>query len=263
VTEPPERAPVAGSGCFETPPARYASGWYPDPTGRFDLRFHNGRDWTADVARDGERFVDPAGIGPGPAAPSAAERRSGVATAAMVLGIVGLSLAWLPILGVLGAVSALAAVALGVLALRRARPDGPTPDAGRSRAVVGITTGVGGLLGAAVGVYLTIVVLDVYSDYLEPEPAETRVVACELAGSRATATVEIRNVGDEAEDYSVVVAFVRPGTDNAHRTDRVEIDDVAPGATAVFEAQRQVELDEVDCLVTEVTGPLPFGISLD
>ena len=73
-------------GCFETPPARYASGWYPDPTGRFDLRFHNGCDWTADVARDGERFVDPAGIGPGPAAPSAAERRSGVATAAILGG---------------------------------------------------------------------------------------------------------------------------------------------------------------------------------
>jgi hypothetical protein len=262
VTDRPDRAPAAGSGDLHTPPARYASGWYPDPAGRFDLRFHNGRDWTADVASDGERFVDPAGTGPADPAP-ATERGGGLGTAAMVLGIVGLSLAWLPILGVLGAVSALVAIALGVAALRRARPDGPTPGAGRSRALVGIATGVGGLLAAAVGLYLTIVVLDVYTEYLEPEPADTRVVTCELVGSRAMATVEITNVGDETEDYSVVVAFVRPGTDDPHRTDRVEVDEVAPEATATFEAESQVELDDVDCIVTEVNGPLPFGIALD
>ena len=43
----------------------------------------------------------------------------------------------------------------------------------------------------------------------------------------------------------------------------MSVDDVAPGATAVFEAQAQVRLDEIDCLVLEVNGPLPFGIVID
>ena len=252
------------AGAFDSPPARYASGWYRDPVGRFDLRFHNGREWTADVSHDGQRFVDPAGVATSPRAGDAGgESGSGISTAAMVLGIVGLSLSWLPIVGVAGAIAAITAIVLGWIGVRRARPDGRTPGAGRSRAVVGISTGIGGLLGAVVGIYLTVVVLDIYTEYLEPEPAETRVFACELAGSRASATIEITNLGDEVEDYSVVVAFVRPGTDNAHRTDRVDVDDVAPGATTTFEAQRQVELDEIDCLVTDVTGALPFGIALD
>lgn len=249
---------------FDRPPSQYAPGWYPDPLDRFDLRFHNGRDWTADVSRDGQRFVDPAGAArAAPRTPELASGGGGLGTAAMVLGIVGVSLSWLPVVGVLGALAALAAVVVGAIAVRRSRSDGASPGAGRSRAVIGISTGLGGLVGAVVGIYLTVMVLDIYTEYLEPEPAETRVVECELVGSRASATVEITNLGDEVEDYSVVVAFVRSGTDNPHRTDRVDVDGVAPGATATFEAQRQVELDDIDCLVTDVTGALPFGIALD
>jgi hypothetical protein len=43
----------------------------------------------------------------------------------------------------------------------------------------------------------------------------------------------------------------------------VIIDDVAPGERVEFEASGQVDLDDVDCLVSEVTGPLPFGIEID
>jgi hypothetical protein len=64
-------------------------------------------------------------------------------------------------------------------------------------------------------------------------------------------------------DYSVLVGFVRPGTDNTHRTERVDVDDVAPGATSEFTAQSQVDLDDIDCIVVEVNGPLPFGITVD
>ena len=35
------------------------SGWYPDPTGRFEYRYHNDRHWTADVSTNGQRYVDP------------------------------------------------------------------------------------------------------------------------------------------------------------------------------------------------------------
>ena len=71
------------------------------------------------------------------------------------------------------------------------------------------------------------------------------------------------NLGNDTADFSVLVGFVRRGTDNPHRTSRVVLDDVEPGRPTEFEAERQVELDEVDCIVIEVTGPLPFGLSLD
>jgi hypothetical protein len=51
-------------------------GWYADPLGRFELRYFNGDEWTADVSNDGGRFVDPLGIaiapsdGPGASTPA-------------------------------------------------------------------------------------------------------------------------------------------------------------------------------------------------
>ena len=41
------------------------------------------------------------------------------------------------------------------------------------------------------------------------------------------------------------------------------VDDVDPGATVEFEVFRKVALDDVDCHVTDVTGPLPFGLDID
>ncbi|MFZ1490192.1 MAG: DUF2510 domain-containing protein, partial [Ilumatobacteraceae bacterium] len=56
-------AAVAGgldesTGQVLRPPA-----WHPDPLRRCELRYHNGRAWTADVAAEGKRYVDPLGIG--------------------------------------------------------------------------------------------------------------------------------------------------------------------------------------------------------
>jgi hypothetical protein len=45
----PEPAPVV------TTPA----GWYPDPSGRFELRYWDGNQWTEHVARAGQQFTDP------------------------------------------------------------------------------------------------------------------------------------------------------------------------------------------------------------
>ena len=42
----------------------YQPGWYPDPSGRFEFRFHNGSLWTADVSTNGQRYVDPLGAAP-------------------------------------------------------------------------------------------------------------------------------------------------------------------------------------------------------
>jgi hypothetical protein len=37
------------------------AGWYPDPTQRFEQRYWNGSQWTADVVRGGVQAIDPAG----------------------------------------------------------------------------------------------------------------------------------------------------------------------------------------------------------
>jgi hypothetical protein len=225
------------------------------------------------VSTGGERFVDPRGIEVGgielgrveehswsPAPERATDGSStSLATASMVLGIVAVAIAWIPFIVVVGAIAAVLALVFGVVTIRRSGPS----DVGRSRAVIGVVTGISGLLAAALGTVLSFVVLDVYDSYQNPPPHEATITSCEVVGSRAIASGLLENRGDDTSDFSVLVGFVRPDTDNPHRTIRVELDGVEPGATATFDAERQIELDEVDCIVIEVTGPLPFGLALD
>jgi hypothetical protein len=252
-------------------------GWYADPLRRFELRWFNGADWTADVANGENRFVDPQGTAVvHPVVDNAADhatsptskgsRKGGTdgggnpaANAAMALGIVAVAISWLPFVVVLGFVAALLAIGFGTVGLRRA---GPTGD-GRGRAIAGIATGASAVVAATIGVALSIIVLDAYDDYLEPSPNEVAVNDCTIAGARATAQGTIENLGADDADFSVLVGFVRVGTDNPHRTARATLDDVAPGELREFEVQRQVDLDDVDCIVLEVNGPLPFGVQLD
>ena len=60
VTEPApapavEAPPVAAPQPVVTTPA----GWYPDPSGRFELRYWDGTQWTEHVARGGQQYTDP------------------------------------------------------------------------------------------------------------------------------------------------------------------------------------------------------------
>ncbi len=244
-------------------------GWYADPLGRFELRYYNGSAWTADVSTGGDRFVDPMGLeirpvpqlhGGGVIETTADDADSNSpATAAMVLGIIAVAIAWLPFIVVVGALAGILAIVFGAVGLRRAGPAGD----GRSRATVGLITGASSLVAAILGIVLTFIVLDVYDAYIDPDPNEVAITSCEIVGSRATATGTLVNLGNAATDFSVLIGFVRPGTDNPHRTIRVVLDDVDAGERAEFEAERQVDLDEVECIAIEVTGPLPFGFSLD
>jgi hypothetical protein len=242
-------------------------GWYADPLRRFELRWFNGADWTADVANGEHRFVDPQGMQvhpvtdrtTGSTGDSVGNRTNSAASAAMALGIVAVAISWLPFVVVLGFVAAVLAIGFGTVGLRRA---GATGD-GRGRAIAGIATGASAIVAATIGVALSIIVLDAYNDYVEAAPNEVAITECTLAGARATARGTIENLGADTTDFSVLVAFVRVGTDNEHATARATLDDVAPGERRTFEVQRQVELDAVDCLVIDVNGPLPFGVELD
>jgi hypothetical protein len=240
-------------------------GWYADPLGRFELRYYNGAAWTADVSSDGDRFVDPLGLDLGPGVSSAdiavpdRSATNGPATAAMVLGIVAVAIAWLPFVVVLGVIAAVLALVFGAVGLRRSSASG----AGRSRAIVGLVTGGSGLVAAALGAVLTLMVLDVYGDYVDPSPNDVVITSCEIVGARAIASGTLENLGTEPADFSVLIGFVRPGTDDPHRAVRAVLDGVQPGLRSEFRVERQVDLDEVDCIVIEITGPLPFGLSLD
>ena len=236
-------------------------GWYADPMGRFELRYFNGAAWTADVSANGTRFVDPLGldVAPGNNDGTTTGAANGAASAATVLGIIAVATAWMPFVVVFGAIAAVLAVAFGLIGLRRSQNSG----VGRNRAIVGLATGASGLLAAVLGAALTVIVVGVYDDYLNPAPHEVTIASCTVAGSRATATGIVTNRGDSTADFSIVVDFVRRGTDNADRQGRVDVDEVAPGDSIEFTVERQVSLDDVDCIVSDVNGPLPFGIALD
>jgi len=53
---PAEAAPAGDAQPSQPlPPAD----WYADPSGRFEMRYWNGTDWTEHVSRKGKQFIDP------------------------------------------------------------------------------------------------------------------------------------------------------------------------------------------------------------
>lgn len=246
--------PTTGT-TWESPAPQHTAGWYPDPLDRFDSRYHNGDAWTADVSQGGERYVDPLGTGPG----RDLGARNGMAIAALVLGVIGVGIGWMPFLVVIGLVAAILAIIFGVIGLRRSRELG----VGRSQAIVGLTTGGCGLAASVLGVLLTVAVLDLVDAYENPNPNSAVIDTCSTNGDVVTAAGHITNHGDSEADFVVRVDFLRAGTDNAHRKTNVSVDDVQAGETSSFTVTRVVGLEDVECVVSRVTGPLPFGLDLE
>ena len=54
VATPQPAAPVNPAPVVTTP-----AGWYPDPSGRFEMRYWDGTAWTEHVSRQGQQFTDP------------------------------------------------------------------------------------------------------------------------------------------------------------------------------------------------------------
>ena len=240
------------------------AGWHPDPTTRFELRYHNGRAWTADVSTDGERFVDPAGARPAPVSATSAEThatptpsgRNPIATAAMVLGIIGIGIGWMPFIVVLGVIAATLAIVFGF----RGRGRAASAGVGGGFALTGIITGFVGLLVCAGGVVFSVSLLRAVDSFENPAPNETMISSCERSGNELTATGTVINTSDATASYTVRVYFVRPGTDNPRRQATVALDPLAPGESGTFEATRNVGDLDLDCIVGAVRGPLPYGV---
>jgi hypothetical protein len=49
--------PVAAA--TPAPASTTPAGWYPDPSGRFEMRYWDGNAWTEHVARQGQQYTDP------------------------------------------------------------------------------------------------------------------------------------------------------------------------------------------------------------
>lgn len=236
---------------------RYTPGWFPDPTARFEVRYHNGVSWTGDVATNGQRFVDPlnapgaAGTG-GPAVrPVGGSAKNGAAVAALVLGIVAAATAWMPFVFVIGAVCAVIALVMAITARRRARA-----GAGRGgMATAGLVLGIVALPLVVVGFLFTRIVLGML------DPGEYDVaVDCDWVAGRASLEGTITNLDDEARGYLVLVRFVREGTSSGLGDLTLQVDEVAPGEVGTFTGGITTDVESVGCEVVEVFGGIPFDL---
>src|SRR5947207_3020695 len=108
------------------------SGWYPDPSGRFEQRFFDGNQWTAHVVRGGERLLDApttpvvtpfAAMASSHGAPIQVQLvpGNGMATAALVLGILGVLFSLTIFLFFIAFPLALLAFIFGLLGRSRAK----------------------------------------------------------------------------------------------------------------------------------------------
>jgi hypothetical protein len=231
------------------------SGWYPDPTGRFEYRYHNDRHWTSDVSTNGQRYVDPL---PGPAAgpqqavpsPPTGAGGNGLAVASMVCGIVALVIAWVPFFGIVGLAAAVVGLALGIPALRRSKPTG----ARRGAAITGIVTSSIGIVLGILGIVLAVFLVRAIDRFEDPGPTETAITSCAEEGTDVVATGELTNTSDRTRSYSVEV---RLGVGNR---EWVQVDDVGPGETATFTARDFGAFTDGACDVVQVRGPVPFDL---
>jgi hypothetical protein len=223
------------------------SGWYPDPTGRFEYRYHNDREWTADVASGGRRFVDPLPATPAPAEPGG----NGLAVAGMVCGVVAVVIAWVPFVAVLGLITALVGLALSIPGLARSRRTGSR----RAFAIAGIITSACALVLGVLGVVLTVALVRAIDRFDDPGPYDARLTACTAEGREIVATGQVENLGNDTQTYSVLVRL------SPDAVERVVVEDVPAGATADFEARERAAVDdEPDCRILAVDGPPPFGL---
>jgi hypothetical protein len=228
-------------------------GWYPDPFRRYDLRYHNGTSWTADVSAAGQRRIDPLGVqsppAGGPPPPSGPQRRNGIGIAAMVLGIIAAATAWLPFVFVGGAVCGVLAFIFAVVARRRRATHGPS-QAG----TVGLVLGPIAIVLAVGGFVLTRVVLDV----IRPGKYEIVGTSCTRVGERQVFEGTIENQSGRERSYTINAEFLRQGTRSVLDRASTDVLDVPEGGSAPFTVSVPYPGTELDCRVDSVMGALDF-----
>ena len=287
MNEDPSSGPGAG-GASPGPPIVGASGfaaaWYPDPTRRFEFRYYNGQAWTGDVSVNGSRFLDPlpsvpatpSSAAPGPFAPHGfvgfpfqTQESIAGAMAALILGICSILVGWVPFLCFLSGVGAVIGLMLGVTALRRdarRRRDGGANARGHGYAVAGVVLAPLGLAVTVVGVWLSVVTLREVNEFTNVGAHHTEITSCDVSDGLATAMGTVTNDSRSMRSYHLNIDFDRAGTSSRLNSGDVSVDDVAPDETATWTVTESVSsgsgsIENVDCRIRDVTGPVPFGQS--
>lgn len=233
------------------------SGWFPDPHRRHEYRYFNGHSWTADVADDGRRMVDPDGAAPLRRANSTGAG-NGIAVAALTCGLVALVFAWMPVFVVIGIVLGVLGVVFGVRGRRRAARVG----SGAGLALTGVVSGAAALALSIVGIVFTVSFVRAFVDFMEPGPFEAHVVSCDVASGAIDVEASLTNRSDERRSYTVYGVVSQPrGVSDLVAT----LTDVDPGATEqVTMHQPRASADPGECEVRLVVhGPTPYGIDME
>jgi hypothetical protein len=162
------------------------------------------------------------------------------------------------VLFVIGAVLAVLAIIFGIVGIGRARTSGRR----KGFAITGLVTGSAGVLVAVGGLVLTIVVFRAIDRYENPPDSTASIASCVVEDGRARAAGEVRNDGARSSRFTVHVEF--RGVPSGPTIERLaSVRSIPPGGTAQFAVDHRFEADDVECEITAVNGPLPFGLEID
>ncbi len=258
-----EPTPAPNSNAVSRPPL-YAANWYPDPTRRFEYRYHNGQSWTGDVAVGGQRFHDPlpsSSAGPTNAAfglPHTQSSTNRKAVAAFILAAGSLVVGWVPFIAALAVVGAVLAFIFGISGVRVARRNPHLT--GRGLAVAAVILAPLGLAVAGFGIWFTVQVVHEFDTFAYVGQYSVATTRCDVDGSSvAHFDGTITNDSPNTQSYHLEVEFLRFGTTNTLYIANTDVANVRPGETARWSVQHAVDLPKLDCRISAVTGPLPFA----
>lgn len=220
------------------------AGWYPDPVGDHEFRYHNGGSWTGDVATDGVRRVTEVPDLSAPRFPQRSDPRSG--TVAMVFGIISMSIGWIPFVCFVAIFFGVVGVVVG---FRRRRF-----ESARGAALVGIVTGSVGILMSAAGIWISVVLVQTVAEFEDPGPHDVELTGCDEVDGATRASGQITNLDDRERSYTIRVEL-----DEETTVDAV-VDDVPAGERRDFRVDEDLRFAELDCSIVEVKGPRPFGL---
>ncbi len=264
-----------------------AAGWRPDPTWRYEFRWHNGTTWTADVSLHGQRFVDPLGAGSGPAAtpppfhtlppvthagaagpppvghlpafgPPPRSNGRGMAIASFVVGLSSALLAWVPFVFVLAGMGALCALVFGVVAMRASRAAERGPH---GFAIAGLTFSVAALALCVVGFQFTRAVMDELDQLAAAGPHRVSITDCSTTGRLVSVAGSLTNLDDITQTFIIELTVADASSGSVLAFDTVSTGMVDPGDTVEFEttvALAESAPADVECVVRDVRGPSLF-----
>jgi hypothetical protein len=176
----------------------------------------------------------------------------------MVCGIVSVVLGWLPVVFAIAVVLAVLAITFGIVGMRRSRATGRR----RGFAIAGVVTGALGIPIAVIGLIFTIAVFSAIDRYENPPESTSSIESCEVEAGRARAEGELRNDGTRSSRFTIHVRFrSQPSGITIERL--ATVPSTAPGQTSEFAVNQFLSAEFVECEITGVYGPLPFGLELD